>query len=62
MTLYQSPEEVIMNDTLLMEPRVARSNVKAWFVIPQLQWLGFPYGRRHDVKAIQSYITEIISK
>ena len=59
--LLQSPEEVILDDRLLNKQR-RWPFTRSWFVVPQLQWMGFKYSQHHNVTAIQEFTTHIRSR
>ena len=58
----QTASEVMANDKLMFKTRGGPLRIKAWFVIPQLQWLGFDYNKRFNSTAIEEYISYIVPK
>ena len=58
----QTASEVLANDKLMFKKRGGRLHINTYFVIPQLQWLGFDYDKRFNSTAIQEYIAYIVPK
>ena len=58
----QTASEVLADDKLMFTTRGGSIPIKTWFVIPQLQWLGFDYNKRFNSTAIQEYIAYIVPK
>ena len=64
MLIFQIPEKVIQNDSILHKPRgnITAHMIEAFYVIPQLSWLGFDYSQRKDLDAINMFIKKMVNK
>ena len=62
--MFQTPEEAIHTDSILYRLRgnFTADTIKAFYVIPQLSWLGFDYSQRHDLDAINAFIKKMVNK
>ena len=51
-----------MDDKLFHTNRTCKMNIRSWWHIPQLQWLGFNYDERNNITKIKEYIDFIVPK
>ena len=58
----QTASEVLADDKLMFKTRGGMLRINTWYIIPQLQWLGFDYDKRFNLTAIQEYIAYIVPK
>ena len=59
---FQSVEKIVMDDKLFHTNRTCKMNIRSWWHIPQLQWLGFNYDERNNITKIKEYIDFIVPK
>lgn len=63
MFILQSPEQIIMDDKLMFSSRSDATDVRSYFHLPQLQWLGFNYEEhKHNFTAVKDYVNHIVKK